>query len=252
MGSALMQGFLKAKLVSKKDILVYDKDQKKLQAVRKTGVKTASSNRELVSKSDVILLAVKPQSMQAVLNEISEVSGGKLFVSIAAGIKTKKLEEKLKGKVIRVMPNTPCMIYQGTSAYSIGKKANEQDTKLVKKLFNAVGTTVQVKEKHMDAVTGLSGSGPAYIYYTIKAMAEAGEEEGLTEEVALKLAAQTAKGAAEMVLKTSKKPQQLIEDVCSPGGTTIQGIKKLEEKKVNEALKQAVKAAAKRSKQLSK
>jgi len=252
MGSILMDGFLNSGLVSKNNVLAYDSDQKKNKSASKKGIKIALNNSQLVSNSDLIFLAVKPQVMQTVLDEISNVSQGKLFVSIAAGVSIKKIEKKLKGRVIRVMPNTLCAIQQGVSAYSLGKKATKKDDQQVERLLKTLGTTIKVNEKQLDAVTGLSGSGPAYIYYIIKSLAEAGKEEGLSEETALKLAAQTAKGAAEMIQKTGKKPHQLIEDVCSPGGTTIEGLKKLEEGKVREALKKAVKAAAKRSRQLSR
>ncbi|MFH1126217.1 MAG: pyrroline-5-carboxylate reductase [Candidatus Altiarchaeota archaeon] len=252
MGSALMGGLLKAGMAPKNKVMVYDKDQGRLNAAKKLGIKTAKNNRDLVANSEVIFIAVKPKDIKQLLDEIKEVSDGKLFVSIAAGVRIKKLEEKLKGRVIRVMPNTPCILYEGASAFCLGKKATKKDSEKVKKILGSLGVVIQVREDLIDAVTGLSGSGPAYIYLVIKALAEAGVKEGLEEKVALKLAAQTAKGAAEMVLKTGKTPQQLIDDVCSPGGTTIEGIKVLEGKKVAEAFKQAVKAAAKRSRELSK
>lgn len=252
MGSALMAGFLNAKLVSKESILAFDLNRERLEATKKGGISIASNNRELVSKSNTVFIAVKPKDVQPLLDEIKDVSEGKLFVSIAAGVKIKKLEEKLKGRVIRVMPNTPCMLHEGASAFSLGSRATKRDGEYVKKLLNSLGAIVELREEMLDTVTGLSGSGPAYIYYIVKALAEGGKQEGLKEEVALKLAAQTAKGASEMILKSGKTPQQLIEEVCSPGGATIEGIKVLEEKKVAEALKQAVKAAAKRSRELSK
>lgn len=251
MGTALINGLLKAGVLSREDVLAYDANPARIRELKDTGVKTARDNRELVSKTDTIFIAVKPKDVAQLLEEIGGLSSGKLFVSIAAGISTGKLEEKLKGRVIRVMPNTPCMVYQGASAFTLGKKATKKDAQEIKKMLNTLGTTIQLKEELLDAVTGLSGSGPAYVYYFMKAMAEAGAEEGLKPEQALKLAAQTAKGAAEMVLSTGKTPQQLIDDVCSPGGTTIEGLKILEEKKVAEAVKQAVKAASRRSRQMS-
>jgi pyrroline-5-carboxylate reductase len=250
MGSALMQGFLDAKLVSKKSLLAFDKSPERLEELEKQGIETAESTQRLVKESDIIFLAVKPKDMPALLDELKDESEGKLFVSIAAGITTAKLEEKLKGRVIRVMPNTPCMVYAGASAFTLGRKATKDDAAKVEKLMSALGTTVQLPEELMDAVTGLSGSGPAYIYYTIKALAEAGAAEGIPVDTALKLAAQTTKGAAEMLLQTGKTPQQLIDDVCSPGGTTIEGMKALEENKVADAFKKAVAAATKRSKEL--
>lgn len=250
MGTALIKGLLKAKAVYSREILVYDANPARMLELRKSGIKTASDSRDLVSKADTIFLAVKPKDIPQLLDEIGNVSKGKLFVSIAAGISTRKLEEKLKGRVIRVMPNTPCMVYEGAAAFTLGKKATKKDAQKIQKMLGTLGIVIQLKEELLDAVTGLSGSGPAYIYYFIKAMAEAGMEEGLKPEDAVKLAAQTAKGAAEMVLSTGKTPQHLIDDVCSPSGTTIEGLKILEEKKVAESVKQAVKAASKRSRQL--
>jgi pyrroline-5-carboxylate reductase len=251
MGAALINGLLKAGVVSKDGMLAYDADPARLRELRVKGIKTAGDNGELVLNSDTIFIAVKPKDVAQVLEEISEVSEGKLFVSIAAGVSTRKLEEKLAGRVIRVMPNTPCMAYQGASAFALGSKATKRDAQRIKKMLETLGTAIQLKEELLDAATGLSGSGPAYVYYFIKAMAEAGEEEGLKREDALRLAAQTAKGAAEMVLSAGKTPQQLIDDVCSPGGTTIEGLRVLEERKVADAIKQAVEAAARRSRDLS-
>jgi len=251
MGSALIDGILNAKLAPKTSVLAFDRDEARLNQLKNRGIETAKDNRDLTKRCGTIFLAVKPKDMPQVLDEIKDVSQGRLFVSIAAGIKTTKIEEKLEGRVIRAMPNTPCTVYEGATAFSLGSKATKKDAEKIKRILEALGTAVQVDEKLLDAVTGLSGSGPAYIYYTIKALAEAGKEEGIDEKTALKLAAQTAKGAAQMLLQTGKTAQQLIDDVCSPGGTTVEGIKVLEEKKAAEALKQAVKAAAKRSRELS-
>ncbi|MDD5111704.1 MAG: pyrroline-5-carboxylate reductase [Candidatus Altiarchaeota archaeon] len=251
MGMALMQGFLKARLLSKTGIIAYDEHTEKQAALKKQGITLAKNNKDLVRRSKTIIIAVKPKDVPALLDEIKDDSGGKLFISIAAGITTGMLEQKLKGRVIRVMPNTPCIAYHGACAFTLGRKATAGDAAKVKRLLSALGITEQLPEELMDAATGLSGSGPAYIYLVVKALAEAGIEEGLPPETALRLAAQTAKGAAEMILTMGKTPQQLIDDVCSPGGTTIEGMKKLEEKKAAEAFKHAVAAATKRSKELS-
>lgn len=250
MGSALIRGFMKSGMVSPGDMIASDKDEEKLRAL---DVKTTTSNALVARSSDVVLLSVKPRQMEEVLKEIGADAKNKLVVSIAAGITTLFIENVLENaRVVRVMPNTPALVQEMASAYCLGKYATEDDVEVVEKLLGSMGATFKVEEELMDAVTGLSGSGPAYFYHIIRAMTEAGIEEGLEEEVALKLAAQTAKGAAEMVLKTGKSPQELIDMVCSPGGTTFEGLNVLKERKVADALKGAVKAATKRSNELAK
>jgi pyrroline-5-carboxylate reductase len=191
--------------------------------------------------------------MDDVLSDIKGEAEGKLFVSIAAGVKIEKLEGALPGaRVIRVMPNSPAAVSEMAAAYAPGATAGGDDEKLVERVLNSLGTAVKVEEEMLDAVTGLSGSGPAYIYYIIRALADAGVSEGLPEDVALKLAAQTVKGAGEMVLKSGKGPKELIDLVTSPGGTTVEGMSVLESEDVDESFKRAVTAATMRSRELSK
>lgn len=250
MGSALIKGFIKAGTVRQEDIIASDADEEKLRALE---VKTTTSNNLVAKESDVIFLAVKPKFMEEVLKGIKPDGKDKLVVSIAAGITTEFIEGILDdSRVIRVMPNTPALVQEMASAYCLGERATEDDAGIVEELLSGMGMAFNVAEGLMDAVTGLSGSGPAYFYYIIKALTEAGVADGLDREVALKLAAQTAKGAAEMVLKTGKSPQELIDMVCSPGGTTVEGLKVLEGGKVSDIFKETVKAATKRSKELAK
>lgn len=247
MGSALVRGFVKS---GTEDIVISDREEERLRAL---DVKTTTSNALVVKESEVIFLAVKPQQIEEVLKEIKNDAKDKLIVSIAAGITTSFIEKILgDSRVIRVMPNTPCLVQEMASAFCLGSKATEEDAETVEELLGGVGVALKVDESLMDVVTGLSGSGPAYVYLIIKALAEAGTEEGLDEDAALKLASQTVKGAAEMALKTGKSPQELIDMVCSPGGTTVEGLKVLEDKRVADAVKEAVKAATKRSKNLVK
>jgi pyrroline-5-carboxylate reductase len=188
--------------------------------------------------------------VESVLREVKEVSEGKLFVSLAAGISTRFIKERTRGRVVRVMPNICGKVEEMASCFSLGKWATRSDQRLVERLLGSVGVTFKVEEKLMNAVTGVSGSGPAYFAYIIKAMADAGEEMGLPKEISLKLAAQTAKGTGELL--KSQALDELIQKVCTPKGTTIEGMKILEKRGVAEAVKDAAKASAKRAKELSR
>lgn len=255
MGRAFIEGLLKSGALRKDQIMASDRELSNLKILRDKGVEVTTDNRGLVNSSDIILLAVKPKDVENVLEEIKGLVGGKLLISIAAGISTGFIEERLGGRarVIRAMPNLGCIVGEGAAAYSLGKNAGEEDGKLADELLRSVnGLVVRVEEDLLDAVTGLSGSGPAYFFYVIKALVEAGVEQGMSEELALSLAAQTAKGAGEIVLGTGKKPDELIEMVRSPKGTTEEGLKVLEARGVLEAFKEAMKAATRRSAELAK
>ena len=252
LGSSLVRGFLKVGATKPREIIASDLDKKKLDALEKLGVQTVSDNNKLVRGCEIAFIAVKPDIVESVLKEVEEVSEGKLFVSVAAGVSTKFIEARTKARIIRVMPNICGAVGEMASCFSPGKRATGEDERLVKQLLGSLGVTFEVDEKLMDAVTGLSGSGPAYFYLFIRALQEAGVELGLSDEVALKLAAQTAKGAGEMVLKTAKSPEELTKQVCTPKGTTIEGLKVLEARRVAEAIRAAAKASAKRAKELSK
>ncbi|MBD3387876.1 MAG: pyrroline-5-carboxylate reductase [Candidatus Altiarchaeales archaeon] len=250
MGSALLKGFISRGLIEPSNVLAYDKDP---DALEKAGVASKYSAFEVVQESDVVFLCVKPKDMEDVLDEIEDIAGSRLIVSIAAGVKTKAIEKRLKeARVIRVMPNTPAVIYELAAAYCLGKRAGEEDSVLVGSLLNSIGIAFKVEEKHMDAVTGLSGSGPAYVYYIIRALTEAGVKEGLDEKTSHNLVLQTIRGSVDMVITTKKSPEELIDEVKSPGGTTEEGLKKLEALKVGKSLVDAVHAATLKSKKLGK
>lgn len=212
----------------------------------------AGTPLQVAESCDVVILAVKPGDMQALCTSLSKAKGSRLFLSIAAGVKLAQLESWLgrKQRVVRSMPNTPALVGWGAAAYSPGSQATPEDAALAGQILGAVGTADEVPEKLLDAVTGLSGSGPAYVYTVIEALADGGVLMGLPRAAALRLAAQTVAGAAGMVLETGKHPAALRDEVTSPGGTTIAGLEQLEANGLRNALIQAVRKATERSVQL--
>ncbi|HHQ45408.1 MAG TPA: pyrroline-5-carboxylate reductase [Candidatus Altiarchaeales archaeon] len=253
MGSALVRGLVAKQVVDPSNIFACDLDKEKIERLQaETKINATCDVGEVGDKVDVLFIAVKPQDIEKLLKSIPHNLEGVLVVSIAAGVPTKKIEEKIpKARVVRVMPNTPAKVSEMASAYCLGASARPEDGELVAELLSSLGVCVKVEENLMDAVTGLSGSGPAYIYLVIQALVEGGVKQGLSEGDAMELAVQTVKGAAEMVAKSGKSPKELIDEVASPGGTTIEGLKVLEEYKVREAFQKAVEAAAEKSRVLS-
>jgi pyrroline-5-carboxylate reductase len=255
MGSIIAQGLIAHKIIPSKDIIVTDIDAARLDFLRSSmKLKVSHNNEKAVKGADIIILAVKPQNMAATLKEISSANDkSKVVISIAAGITTNFIEKSLtKGvRVIRVMPNTPALVGEGAAAVAKGSCAKAEDVKLTRVIFDAVGISVEIKETMMDAVTGLSGSGPAYCFLIIEALIDAGEQMGLPRDLAAKLAMQTMLGAARLCLESDKPPAQLREMVTSPGGTTVAGLKALEEGKIRATIISAVEAATKRSKELA-
>jgi pyrroline-5-carboxylate reductase len=256
MAKALAAGFLAAKLIGDKRIVAFDPVAAAAESftAKVPGATLAADNAAVVRQSEVVFLAVKPQNMAAVLGELSNQSiAGKLFVSIAAGVPLAKLEAGLKSaRVIRVMPNTPALVGQGASAFALGSSATADDGQLVAQLLAAVGQAHQVDEKLLDAVTGLSGSGPAFVYLVIEALTDGGVRMGLPRDIAAALAAQTVRGAGTMVVETGQHPAVLRDQVTSPGGTTIAGLAALEDRGLRSALIAAVEAATRRSQELGK
>jgi pyrroline-5-carboxylate reductase len=255
MGSIIAQGIITQKIVPAKDIVVTDIDAARLKALRSSmKLKVSQDNKKTAHDADIIIIAVKPQNMAATLKEIScVVNKSKVVISIAAGITTSFIEKSLMVgiRVVRVMPNTPALVGEGAAAVAAGRYAKSNDVKLTRAIFNAVGVSVEVKEKLMDAVTGLSGSGPAYFFLIIEAMIEAGLKTGLSRKLAKQLAVQTMLGAARLCLQSNKEPDQLREMVTSPNGTTFAGLKVMEEKKLRAIIVAAIEAATKRSKELA-
>ena len=254
MATALAKGFIRAGLVAPKDVIASDVSEAACAAFAKeTGCKTTAFNPDVVKFANVLILAIKPDQVGGALAEISDaVTEKHLVLSIAAGVTLAKLEAGLGGdaRIIRVMPNTPALVGSSATGFALGKAAGAADAEIATKLFSAVGVAFQVKESLLDAVTGLSGSGPAYVYLFIESLSDGGVAAGLPREIATKLAAQTVLGAAKMVLETGQHPGALKDMVTSPGGTTIEGVHELEKGKFRGTVMSAVRAASDKSKKL--
>jgi len=253
-GEALIRGVLAANLTGSDRIFTSDLDTGRLDALHsELGVTTSTDNADIVKDANTIILAVKPQIVSVVLESVkSQIRDEHLIISVAAGTPIKTIEENLPdgSHLIRVMPNIACTVGQAISAICAGTHATESDIETARTIFGSVGRTVVVPEQMMDAVTGLSGSGPAFVFQAIEALADGGVHEGLPRDIALELAAQTVLGAAAMVLETGEHPGALKDMVTSPAGTTIQGIRALEENGMRAAMMAAVIAATRRSREL--
>lgn len=253
MATALMEGLLsKGAVNDPSKITCFDIYKPSLEEAGTKGYNIVNSNGVVCRQSnDAIVIAVKPDSVEDACTEISRVNSESLIISIAAGVSLETLQGYLpQRRVVRVMPNTPCLIGEAASAFSLGDLCNDSDREIVLKIFGSVGIVKEVKEILLNAVTGLSGSGPAYVYQFIEALADGGVRSGLPRATAMELAAQTVKGAADMVLNGNQHPGQLKDNVTSPGGTTIAGVEALEKGGFRAATISAVTAATKRSMQL--
>lgn len=249
-GTGSMGGAIARAVRKKFSLVLNDRSMVKARKVAKEAAGRAEKDvKAAVGAADAVILAVKPKDMEETLAQIANSTKNKLVISIAAGVPLKFLERKLKeARIVRVMPNTPLMVGKGASAFFIGRRAGAKDANTVKKIFGSAGEVIEVKrEELLDVVTGLSGCGPAFVYLFINAMAREARRLGLKEEEALKLAAQTFAGAAEMVLKSGKKPADLIKMVASPKGTTVEGLDVLYKKHAAGIIARAVGAAARRA-----
>ncbi len=254
MATAMARGFVAASKVAPQDMVASDPSPGAREAfARETGGRALESNAAVASEARVLFVAVKPDQVVEVLGELAGVlGGGHLVVSIAAGVPLARIEAAAHGaRCIRVMPNTPALVGASASAFSRGATATREDAATVHGLLSAVGVALEVKEKLLDAVTGLSGSGPAYGFMMIEALADGGVAAGLPRDVAQRLAAQTLLGAARMVLETGQHPGALKDAVCSPGGTTIEAVHELEKAGLRAALIGAVRAASDKARRMA-
>ncbi|GBG60886.1 hypothetical protein CBR_g16006 [Chara braunii] len=258
MAEALARGFNRSGLVKFEKMVLSDVAKVRLDLFNSLGATTFADGGDVADRSDVLFVAVKPHVVKSVLTHLRDSNNAKkkelpLVVSIAAGVTISDLEEWVGegARVIRVMPNTPCLVGETAAAMSLGKHATKEDADCVRRLFESVGKIYTVEERLLDAVTGLSGSGPAYVFVMIEALADGGVMAGLPRDIALSLAAQTVLGAAKMVLETGRHPGQLKDSVCSPGGTTIAALREMEKGAFRGTVMEAVLASARRSKEMS-
>jgi len=252
MASALVRGAIDSGVIECKDMVVCDAIPAVARALAFATGASAGTNAEVAADADVLVLCVKPADALEALHGFHDVAPGKLVISIVAGLPLAALE-KAAGpdvRMVRVMPNTPALIHKGAAAYALGSSATSEDAEITEKIFGAVGEIFMVKEALLDVVTGLSGSGPAFVYLVIEALSDAGVLMGLPRDLSLKLAAQTVAGSAEMVLKTGRHPAVLRDEVTSPGGTTIAGLEALEAGGARSAFLSAVRAATERARAL--
>ena len=256
MGGALLRGWIKKKMLKPSQVTIVEPDlEKSRKLAGELKVKAQADPAKALSGADMVLLAVKPQQMSNLFGQTAKFFPRKaLVVSIAAGVSTYQLEKFLPQgcPVVRVMPNTPALLGAGMAAVAGGKRASRAHVKRVMGLFSAVGRSVEVGEDKMDLVTGLSGSGPAYVFHLIEGMVEAGVRGGLSPETALELAAQTVYGAGLMALETGKSPTDLRVQVTSPGGTTEAGLKVMAELGFKKSVEAAIEAATRRGAELRK
>jgi pyrroline-5-carboxylate reductase len=253
MGEALIRGLLKVGVAEPGQIVGSDPRHDRAAKLRETyGIRTTADNVEVARQADILILAVKPQVMERVLEEIGpEIHAHALVISIAAGVPLSAIEARLpQARVIRTMPNTPALVGAGATAIAVGGHATDEDLAAARRIFDSVGMTVALDEAQMDAVTGLSGSGPAYVFLVIEALADAGVKVGLSRHHAQALAAQTLLGSAKLLIETDEHPGRLKDMVTSPGGTAIAGLHTLEAGGLRTTLMDAVEAATRRSREL--
>lgn len=254
MGEALAKGLLRAGKIPPESLVCTDaRAERREDVAKRYGVQVTGDNRAATAQADLVVLAVKPQMMDVLLDEIAPaVDARKLVISIAAGVPIAAIAHKLGAgvRIVRTMPNTPALVGAGATALARGPHATDADLEQALALFEAVGVAVVVEEHHLDAVTGLSGSGPAFVFMAIEALADGGVKVGLARPVAMALAAQAVMGAAKLVLETGEHPGRLKDQVTSPGGTSIAGVHALEQHGFRAALIAAVEAATRRSKEL--
>ncbi len=255
MAEAIARGVIEAGFFSAESLLASDRVEDRRRLFASLGVRVSEDNLDVVRECDAVIVAVKPQDLDELLGQIGpSLSARHLLITICAGCPTALFESAAQApvRVIRAMPNLPMRVRMGATALCAGRHATEADMDFACRIFDAGGKTVEVEEPMMDAVTALSGSGPAYFFFLIELMSEAGRREGLPEEVALKLAIQTARGAAEMLATESAAPAELRRRVTSKGGTTEAALKRMDELNVPQAILEAISAAAARARELGR
>ncbi len=255
MASALVEGMIQGNCCQPEQVLVVNRHPDNLEkSIQKAGVRPAPSAKVLVEQSDTVILATKPADALFALREVRQYFDSKLLISLAAGINLERLQDAAghRTRIVRAMPNTPSLIRKGATAYALGDHATPQDAQVTEQIFSAVGIVYRVKEAGLDAVTGLSGSGPAYVFTFIEALADGGVTMGLPRDIALDLAVQTVIGSGQMIRETNLHPAELREMVASPGGTTMAALETLEAKGFRYTVMSAVRAATERAQELGR
>ena len=256
MAQAMITGILKQNVVSPDELIVSNPHEEKTAKLKEQfGILTTTDNKKTAKEAEIVVLAVKPQVYPEVIKEIrDEVSSEQIIVTIAAGVSMEAAERQFgkEVKIVRVMPNTPALVGEGMSGLCCNEYVTEEEFDLVHKIFESFGKAEKITENLMDAVVGVSGSGPAYVYMFIEAMADAAVADGMPRKQAYKFAAQSVLGAAKMVLETGEHPGVLKDAVCSPGGTTIAAVAELEKNGLRSAVIEAQRACVQKSKDMSK
>ncbi len=254
MAEALAAAIIRKRVLPEENLLISDPmEERRTLLSQEYGIRVTVSNMDVADFADVIVLAVKPQLMGTVLAEIgAELKHSKLVLSIAAGIRIRRISDAFPGaRVVRIMPNTPCLVGEMAAGYAVGPSVSENDLSLVDTLLSAAGTAIRVEEALLDAVTGLSGSGPAFVAHLIDAFIEGGIREGLSRDIARELTLRTFIGTARLLGEHDLSPKELIAKVSSPGGTTIAGRNILETEPVSDIIARTISAAAERSRELA-
>ena len=252
LAGSVIRGLLLTKFLRPEEIIASQPVPELAAELRQeTGIAVTPSNLEVVQGADVILIGVKPSVVLPVIEETASVLGGKLVISLAAGIRLASMEAKAEARFMRAMTNTPSAIARGATALAPGTRTSADDLSRARRIFESIGAAVEVKEEHIDAVTALAGSGPAFVYTVIEAFAEGGKAEGLPADVALTLAAQTVLGASHLTIESGLSPEELRKMVITPGGTTAAGLAVMENLRSADGLIAAVRAAAARGREMA-
>ena len=253
LAGSVIRGLLLKKFCAPGAIVASEPDiETRTQLQNELGISFATANAEIAEKAGIVFLGVKPQMVLPVLRELGSALTNKLVVSFAAGIRIAQMEAVTPARIMRVLTNTPSAIGRAASAFGGGSRATDQDREKIKVMLSAIGLAVQVDDEQIDAVTALAGSGPAFVYAMIEALAHGGEKMGLTKESALRLAAQTALGASDLMITSGKSPADLIKMVVTPGGTTAAGLRVMDERGIADAIADAVKAATERGQEMAR
>ena len=253
LAGSVVRGLMRAKFCPPGEIIASEPNEQTRAALQKeTGVAVAAENEGVAAKAEVIFIGVKPAMVLPVLRELSDKLQNKLLISLAGGVRISNMEKTGNARFIRALTNTPSAICRAATGIARGSRSTTEDVDLAKQIFGAVGVVIEVEEEQIDAVTALSGSGPAFVYTVIEALAAGGTKMGLPADVALKLAAQTVLGAAQLMIESKMSPEELVKMVVTPGGTTAAGLAVMEKLGTSESLIAAIEAATKRGQEMAK